>query len=78
MTVRQVFYQMVSRGLIEKTEREYEGTVVRLLAEMRMSQVPSHTHWRHAPVPWGAQEALRFSPGDEPRGVEVERSSIGR
>ena len=30
MTVRQVFYQAVSLGLIDKTEQEYKGTVVRL------------------------------------------------
>jgi hypothetical protein len=36
MTVRQVFYQMVVRGLIEKTEKEYDQTVGRLLREMRL------------------------------------------
>ena len=35
MTVRQVFYQLVSRGVIRKTEAEYKGTVIRLLVEMR-------------------------------------------
>jgi hypothetical protein len=37
MTVRQVFYQLVVRNAIEKTEKSYKGTVVRLLTEMRMS-----------------------------------------
>lgn len=37
MTVRQVFYQLVSRGVIEKSEKEYKGTVIRLMAEMRLS-----------------------------------------
>jgi hypothetical protein len=37
MTVRQVFYQLVVRGTIEKTERAYQGTVIRLLTEMRLS-----------------------------------------
>ena len=37
MTVRQVFYQLVVRGLIEKTEEQYKGTVVRLLTDMRIS-----------------------------------------
>ena len=32
MTVRQVFYQATSAGVIGKTEQEYSGTVVRLLA----------------------------------------------
>jgi hypothetical protein len=36
MTVRQVFYQLVSRGVIEKTEDQYQGTVIRLMADMRM------------------------------------------
>jgi hypothetical protein len=29
MTVRQVFYQLVTRGVIEKTEEQYQGTVIR-------------------------------------------------
>jgi hypothetical protein len=41
MTVRQVFYQLVVRGAIEKAEDEYQGTVIRLLTEMRMGgEVP--------------------------------------
>jgi hypothetical protein len=36
MTVRQVFYQLVARGVIEKTEEEYQGTVIRLLTDMRL------------------------------------------
>lgn len=36
MTVRQVFYQLVVRQLIEKTETEYQRTVIRLLTEMRL------------------------------------------
>ena len=35
-TVRQIFYQMVSRGLIEKTEASYKNTVVRLLTDLRV------------------------------------------
>jgi hypothetical protein len=37
MTVRQVFYQLVQRGSIEKTEAQYQQTVVRLLAAMRIA-----------------------------------------
>ena len=37
MTVRQVFYQLVTRGVIEKTEEQYQGTVIRLMTEMRLS-----------------------------------------
>ena len=36
MTVRQVFYQLVTRGAIEKTEKEYQGTVIRLMTDMRL------------------------------------------
>jgi hypothetical protein len=40
-TVRQVFYQLVVRDAIEKTEKEYQGTVIRLLSEMRLDgQIP--------------------------------------
>jgi hypothetical protein len=37
MTVRQVFYQLVARGVIEKTEAEYQQTVIRLMTDMRIS-----------------------------------------
>jgi hypothetical protein len=37
MTVRQVFHQLVSLGLIEKTDAEYRGVVVRLLTRLRMA-----------------------------------------
>ena len=37
-TVRQVFYQLVTRGIIEKTEAEYQTTVIRLLTEMRLNE----------------------------------------
>jgi hypothetical protein len=37
MTVRQVFYQLVNRGVIEKTEAEYQQTVIRLLTTMRIN-----------------------------------------
>jgi hypothetical protein len=35
-TVRQVFYQLVTRSVIEKSEAEYQTTVIRLLSEMRL------------------------------------------
>jgi hypothetical protein len=35
-TVRQVFYQLVARSVIEKSEAEYQTTVIRLLSEMRL------------------------------------------
>jgi hypothetical protein len=51
MTVRQVFYQLVVRGLIDKTEQEYKGVVVRLLTEMRMTGA--------IPFPWIVDESRR-------------------
>ena len=43
MTVRQTFYRLVSAGVIDKTEAEYNGTVCRLLTVMR----------RAKQIPWG-------------------------
>jgi hypothetical protein len=37
MTVRQVFYQLVVRGVVEKTEAEYNQAVIRLMTDMRIS-----------------------------------------
>ncbi len=37
MSVRQVFYQLVARGIIEKSEEAYQGTVIRLMTAMRLS-----------------------------------------
>ena len=50
-TVRQMFYQLVSRGVIAKTEGEYKQTVVRLLTAMRRAgEIPfgwiaDNTRW---------------------------------
>lgn len=33
MTVRQVFYQLVARGVIEKSEEQYHRTVIRLIRD---------------------------------------------
>jgi hypothetical protein len=51
MTVRQVFYQLVVRDVIEKTEQAYKGTVVRLLTEMRMAEA--------IPFSWIVDESRR-------------------
>jgi alkylated DNA nucleotide flippase Atl1 len=51
MTVRQVFYRAVSRGVVAKTENEYNRTVGRLLKEMRLagdlpwSWIVDNTRW---------------------------------
>lgn len=56
MTVRQVFYQAVSRGLIDKTEAEYKQTIGRLLTTMRKEgELPwhwlaDHTRWMRKPT----------------------------
>ena len=38
MTMRQLFYRLVSNGTIGKTENEYKSTVVRLTGEMRLRE----------------------------------------
>jgi len=51
MTCRQVYYRMVSAGLIDKTENEYTNTTCRLLAKMRRNgEIPfnwiaDNTRW---------------------------------
>ena len=66
MTVRQLFYQLVSSGTIPKTEAEYKGTVVRLTGEMRLaSEIPfawiaDNTRWMRKPETYsGLEQALR-------------------
>src|SRR5262249_40452542 len=55
-TVRQLFYALTVKGLIDKTQNEYRMTVVRLLVEMRergeipFSWIADHTRWMRAPV----------------------------
>src|SRR5687768_12723877 len=50
-TVRQMFYRLVARGIIAKTEAEYKGTICRLLVELRESGevrfdwVSDNTRW---------------------------------
>jgi len=66
MTVRQVFYQMTSRGYIPKTEAAYKGTVCRLLADMRLDGtipfgwISDNTRWMRKPDTYdSAGEMLR-------------------
>jgi hypothetical protein len=65
MTVRQVFYRLVSAGLIDKTESSYNKVVVRLLAKLRLegvmpwSWITDGTRWMHKSVRYGSvAEAL--------------------
>ena len=43
MTCRQIFYRMVSEGIIDKTENEYKNTTCKLLSKMR----------RNGEIPYG-------------------------
>jgi hypothetical protein len=43
MTIRHCFYRLVSAGVLDKTEAEYKGTLIRLLSKMRRSgEIPFH------------------------------------
>ena len=64
-TVRQVFYAMTVRELVGKTEQEYDGTVCRLLGEMREDDVipfewvADNTRWKRRPVTYtGLSQAM--------------------
>ena len=66
MTVRQIFYRMVSLGAIAKTEGEHKNTVVRLLGQMRREKVipfdwlSDSTRWMRKPTSFSSlDEALR-------------------
>jgi hypothetical protein len=65
-TLRGLYYRLVSRGVIAKTEEEYRRTVSRLLVEMRRSgDVPygwlaDQTRWMRKPVTFSSvEEALK-------------------
>jgi hypothetical protein len=63
MSVRQVFYQAVSRGLIAKTEAEYKNTICRLLAKMRLEGdmpfgwISDGTRWQRKPRTFSSLDA---------------------
>jgi hypothetical protein len=65
MAVRQVFYQMVTRGVVEKREAECKGTIGRLLVKMRRdgvvpySWIADNTRWMRKPRTYtGLRDAL--------------------
>jgi len=64
MTVRQVFYRLVSMGVIDKTEGEYKRTVVRLLGLLRRGGavpygwIADNTRWMRKPRTYGSLHAL--------------------
>jgi hypothetical protein len=67
-TVRQVFYQAVSRGVIPKTDAAYKGIVCRLLSRLRRegdlpySWIADNTRWMRKPDSYtGLQQMLEES-----------------
>lgn len=65
MTVRQIFYRLVSSAIIDKTELQYRA-VVRVVTELRrarkipFSAIADNTRWMHRPASFtGLEEALR-------------------
>jgi len=65
-TCRSVFYQLVASGVIEKTEAEYNQTVIRLLGKMRLDGdlpwdwIVDGTRWMHKSRSHSSmQDALR-------------------
>jgi hypothetical protein len=67
-TVRQVFYQAVSRGVIPKTEAAYKGIVCRLLSRLRRGGdlpygwIADNTRWMRKPYSYtGLQQMLEES-----------------
>jgi hypothetical protein len=59
-----MFYQMVNRGVIDKTEQENKGTICRLLAEMRRSGdmpydwVADNTRWMRKPTSYSSLHSM--------------------
>jgi hypothetical protein len=63
MTVRQVFYRMVSADQIAKLEKEYKGVVCRLLVKLRVAGdlpfdwIADSTRWMRKPRTYSSMEA---------------------
>lgn len=63
MTVRQVFYRMVSAGVIDKTEAQYKNTICRLLGLMRRERaipfgwIADNTRWMRKPRTYSTFES---------------------
>jgi hypothetical protein len=76
MTVRQVFYQLVKRGLVDKTEREYKDVVMRLLTRLRLDGelpwewIADSTRWMRKPTTYDdIEDALRETAASYRRGL---------
>lgn len=67
MTVRQVFYQLVTLGVIPKTEISYKNIVVRQSGRMRrdcelpFSWIADNTRWMRKPTTYGSLEVLQHT-----------------
>jgi hypothetical protein len=68
MTVRQVFYRLVSAAVIEKTEAQYKNTICRLLGLMRRERIipfdwiADNTRWMRKPhTHSGLEAALEYT-----------------
>ena len=67
VTCRQVFYRLVSQGVIRKTEAEYKSTVIRLLGDMRRDDtipyewVAGNTRWMRKPTAYSSLSAMAES-----------------
>jgi hypothetical protein len=63
VTARQLFYLMVSAGVIDKTEAEYKQTVIRLCLKLRRAKVipwgwvVDRTRWLFKPTTFGSLSA---------------------
>jgi hypothetical protein len=68
-TVRQVYYALTARHLIDKNETEYQRTVVRLLTQMRedglisFDWIADNTRWMRKPyrAAYGSGEACSLA-----------------
>jgi hypothetical protein len=67
MTNRQIFYQLETRGLVEKTENECKNTVTRLLIKMRRdgrlpyNWIADNTRWMRKPRTWSNAETMLYN-----------------
>ena len=66
LTIRGLFYLLVSEGAIEKTEADYKRTVCRLAADMRRDGrlpyhlIVDHTRWQRRPRTWHGLEDMMY------------------
>ena len=64
MTCRQIYYRLVSAGLIDKTENEYKNTTCRLLVKMRRNReipygwIADNTRWIRKPASYSNLEEM--------------------